>query len=154
MPFPLAIPLAISAFSSIFGAKKQADSAKDAAKLQAASADRAAGVARQVYLDQMRGMEPYAAAGRGAASTLGALMTAGVPFTPDRQQALANQHAAPPSWMTSAAPPAPSGGTLGSLAGMPASGGMVRLQAPDGSVRMVPGDQVGPLLARGARRVG
>lgn len=72
---PLLVGGGISLLSNIFGAKKQASAAKDAARLQSESANRAMALMNQAYA-------PYLAAGGQAASVLGGLMTPGVPYQP------------------------------------------------------------------------
>lgn len=78
---PLVLPaigLGINLLSNIFGAKKQASAAKDAAAMQAASADRAMGLMTQAYA-------PYLNAGASSMNVLSRLMTPGVPYAPPMQ---------------------------------------------------------------------
>jgi len=83
-----AIALGVSALSNIFGAKKQASAAKDAAAFQQAATQQAMRMMHQAYA-------PYLQAGSGAVNVLNRLMTPGVPYTPEMQ---AQDAMAPSPW--------------------------------------------------------
>lgn len=70
MPAVPFIPLAISAGTSIYKGIKEANAAKDAAKIQAQSADRAMGA-------QSQAMQPFLNLGGGSANTLAGMMQPG-----------------------------------------------------------------------------
>lgn len=84
MPLPaLALPAigaGINFLTGIFGAKKQSDAAKDAARLQAQAAQQAMAMMQQVY-------SPYVTAGGQSMNTLARLMTPGVPYSAPMQAA-------------------------------------------------------------------
>jgi hypothetical protein len=82
----LAIGGLINAGMGLFGAHKASSAAKDAAKIQQEGADKAMGVQRDVYNQQMMGMDPYANVGRQAMNTLGRLTSPGQPYTPQLQR--------------------------------------------------------------------
>ena len=92
IPTASKIGLGINALTSIFGARQQANAAKDAARIQAESADRAMAMMNRVY-------QPYLAAGGQSMTALGRLMAPGVPYTP-QQQALDVAQFYPPAPMT------------------------------------------------------
>jgi hypothetical protein len=77
MPAAVAVPLIIGAASAgaqAYGAKKQADAAKGAARDQQAAGDRALAANQAVYQDQRSMMAPYVQAGQSSASALGRLL--------------------------------------------------------------------------------
>ena len=92
IPTASKIGFGINALTSIFGARQQANAAKDAARIQAESADRAMAMMNRVY-------QPYLAAGGQSMTALGRLMAPGVPYTP-QQQALDVAQCYPPAPMT------------------------------------------------------
>lgn len=126
MPLPLAIPLAIaggSAILKLFGAKKSADAAKEAAKIQSASAQQALNLQQQLYGQSRADLDPYRQHGVQGLTALSALM--------------GHPQPAP-------SPPVPG------VPGQP--GALVLLRAPNGQTKQVPADQVNYYLARGATR--
>lgn len=95
MPAAVAVPLIAAGASTgaqLFGAHKAAGAAKDAARLQSQSADRAMAMMHQAY-------QPYLTAGGQGMNTLARLMTPGVPYNPMLQQQDAAQY-----WPTQGAP--------------------------------------------------
>jgi hypothetical protein len=161
MPVPLIIG-GISAAANLIGAKKSADAAKDAAKLQTAAVDKAQAFNQQAYNDQKAALQPYVEFGTNSLAGLQRQYGNGQPLinrfaptgmtnTGQASYALPNALAPTASGMTLAAmqqqaqqQPSPAA---------PMGGGSVKLQAPDGEVRDVPVHLAGPLMARGARRV-
>lgn len=73
----IAIAAGASAGASVASAKMQSNAAKNAAKTQAASADRANALAAEANRYQQSAMAPFAGAGTGAVNTLSQLL--GVP---------------------------------------------------------------------------
>lgn len=157
MPIPLAIPLAIaggSALLKLFGAKKSADAAKEAARIQAASAQQALNLQQQLYGQSRADLDPYRQHGVQGLTALSALMghpqPAPSPWVgPQVGQASPQQRGPLPPGAT------PTGyavnrGTVPGLPGGP--GSMVLLRAPNGQVKPVPAEQVDYYLARGATR--
>ena len=179
---PMWATLAIGTGLSLFGAKKQADTSKDAAAQQVAAANAAKAELRPIYDDSLARMEPYRQLGGQALGQLGALSgfpalsnpTGGpvaIPYarTPITQEQMNNM----PLPMMKPATPADMGGsqTLGSLAaglnpgstgggvssyGGPAQaqGGLIKMRAPDGEERDVPEAMASRLEQAGARRIG
>ena len=166
-------PIAIPAAAGIWAADSTASAAKDAAKTANAAADKAMaqnaslaadtrGVLDRNFQATQGAFNPYMAVGGAAAGTLGQLI--GLPAgtaAGGQPWAQAGQAAT-----SSAAPPATSGagvgaGTAGAAspqqvaagknAGtLASSAGLVRLKAPDGSVRAMPQAQAQYYLQRGA----
>lgn len=62
--------IAAGAGTSIYGATKAAGAQKDAAQTQAASADKALAIQKQMYEQQRTDLSPYRAAGQGAVGKL------------------------------------------------------------------------------------
>lgn len=80
---PLAIAgvgMGINALFNLLGARKQASAAEKASQLQAQSTNRAMGMMQQAYA-------PYLNAGAQSMGVLSRLMTPGVPYSPEMQQA-------------------------------------------------------------------
>lgn len=67
------IGAAVGAVTSIWGAKKKADAAKEAAKTQAASADKAMALERQMYEQNRADLSPWYNVGANAITTMGNL---------------------------------------------------------------------------------
>lgn len=147
----IGLGLAASAGTSLAAAKIQSNSAKNAAKTQQSATDKALGVQQQAN-------QPYMDLGKQAAARLASGQAMGQPYT---------QQFGGPGGSTGYQPFAQGrpmqapGGTLGGLGqpqgaqGPPApTGGMVRLQAPDGSVSTVPEAMAAQFEAKGARRIG
>lgn len=88
MAFWFLAPLAISAISSLVGAKKASDASKQAAATQNASAQQAMAYQQQMYGQAQNLYAPYLARGQQTSATLGRLM-------------------APPAGSRYAAPPPP-----------------------------------------------
>jgi len=137
-----AIAIGAGAASSIYAAKKGADTAKDAAKTQSAAAQQAIDLQKTQYQQARQDFNPYQQAGAGAVGRL-------------QQRA-----AAPPPAFT---PGQPSTFSLGNPQGMPQQGPpqpmqggpqqMVKIQSPDGEVRPIPANLVPMALQRGGRVV-
>lgn len=154
---------ALSAGANMVGAKKGADASKDAARIQSQSADRAMGVMRDVYGQQMGMVRPYVDAGT---QSLAAMMqrygNAGTAM-PGHQPGPAYVPMGPGGVRPPQVGPHPNLGagqqTMGSLASMrqpqPQGGGsqVVMMQSPDGDVRPVPAHMVAQVEARGGRRM-
>lgn len=168
----------------LWGAKKSADASKKAANQQVASSDQGLALQKDIYGQQVAGMQPYAQFGQQALGSLGSLMgfpalppatgrdQSGAPLGPitgnqgpinmgdPRVQALARGG--------SMIDPIQRGGTLGSAMGQssyrtpgqgtgptaPTSAPMVTLIAPTGEQGQFPSDQAEQFIQRGARRVG
>ena len=157
MPIPLAIPLAIaggSAILKLFGAKKSADAAKEAARIQAQSAQTALNLQQQLYGQSRADLDPYRQHGVQGLTALSALMghpqpAPSPPVGPQIGTVQPGQRGPLPPGAT------PTGyavnrGTVPGLPGGP--GSMVLLRAPNGQTKPVPADQVDYYLARGAMR--
>jgi hypothetical protein len=164
----IGIGLAASAGASLASAKIQSNAAKNAAKTQQQGTDRALAVQQQAN-------QPYMDLGKQAAARLASGQAMGQPY---RQQfggpGGSNGFQAfdqgrpmqgPPGTLAGLGqPPGPQGPPpqMGPPQGQPGpqmamqggGGGMVRLQAPDGSVSMVPEAMAQQFIAKGARRVG
>lgn len=158
MPAAIAIPLivgAVSAGASVYGAKKNADANKEASKTEAESADKALDFSKTVYNERKQQLTPYQEFGARSLGTLGDLLGIPAPKTnappmatdPNRIQ---SGQSFPASWVSGS----PLSGTPqtapgnGSPVGAP-SGGMVTIQAPDGSRRAVPSGLQTFYVARG-----
>lgn len=151
----LGIGLAASAGTQIVGAKIASNASKKAAKDQTAAVDRASGILDDTFSPYVnKGREVIGTLGRLTAAPAGSRFAAPDPTLP-RQMA--------PTAGTRPRMGAPNVGqaqprvTLGGMAPGPSGprhGGMVLMEAPDGSgVRPVPAEQVERFLAAGARRV-
>lgn len=173
MPIATATALAIagmgvSAGTQIYGAHKASSGSKKAAQIQTGAAEKA-----RVEIDQAKKVAddiyaPYVASGRSVANTLGRLVT---PGGGARYASPGPVTAPSPAPATGAVPrrslgmggraemgggPAPNEGlaprprTIGSMV---PRGGMVMMEAPDGSgARPVPESEVARFEAMGARR--
>ncbi len=64
------ISVGVSSATSIYGANKSANAAKDAAKTQEASGNKALALQEQQYKDQVQRQRPYAQAGENALAQL------------------------------------------------------------------------------------
>jgi hypothetical protein len=130
MPAAVAVPAIVGGATSLAQGIMGHHAASTAAKQQSAAADKAMAVSRDVYGQQMAGMQPYANVGGAANGLMGRLM------------------GAPAGARFASAGPAQAPG------GMPQGGGaMVHLQAPDGSVQAVPQQFAQAFIAKGARPV-
>jgi len=116
---------AIGAGASIYAAHKQAGGNKDAAKISAASDDKALAQAKDIYNTQRQDEAPYRQAGSGALNNLNYGL--GLPQ-------LAPQTGAP---NTPGGPQMP----------------MVRIKAPNGNIYSVPGTQAAEARANGGQLV-
>jgi len=138
MPFPIALAAIAggSALLKLFGAKKSADAAKQAAEVQGKATEQALALQQQMYGQSRADLAPYRQYGAGALAAGNQLM--GLP-TPAAEPAmmplsqLMQQRATP----TGTAVP---------------RGSLVLLRAPNGQTKQVPADQVDHYLARGATR--
>lgn len=154
-----------SAGASAVGGKMASSSAKNAAKVQTASVDKAQQFNEKAWQQQQAALAPYQQAGQSA---LGSLMTnyGGKP--------LQNSYAPPGQYGPPAAPSGGGGGPLAAAMGqqqpqgapgaqmpqgasMPPAGpqgGMVRVKAPTGEMAMMPENspQLQMALQRGAVR--
>ena len=79
MPAAIAIPAVISAAGSIGAAAIGSHAAKDAAKTQTDSADKALALQTRIYDENKSNLAPWVSQGQQAATTLGGLM--GLPAT-------------------------------------------------------------------------
>lgn len=162
-----------SMIANYFGARSASKASKDAAKLQAESADKALAFQQRMWEDTQRNQAPWLQAGTGAINTMANL--GGIPMMAPGSTSNTPPATAP---LASVAPPASSrplsGGAVGTAAGqvlgqmpmsaaVPRPGGMgapamtgnfVTLQAPDGSTQRVPQQFASAFEARGARRIG
>lgn len=147
---------AITGIANVVGAHKAAGAAKDAAKVQVASADKAQGVNQQVYNDQRALMQPYIQGGNDAFARL---MSAkfgtsgqGTPQggPPGGQFGQMSAMTGPPQPMPQAMPPQPPQAFGAAMGG---GGPLVKIQAPTGETKDVPREQVQHYLGLGARMV-
>lgn len=160
MPAAVAIPLIAGAGASVAGSAIQAHSAKNAAKTQAQSADKALAFNQRVYDDQMRMVNPYVQFGTQSLGNLGRM--AATPFSeqtngyvqaaqgggiPSFQQGMSN----PAQGLSLGSMGAPQGGPMAPQGG----GQMVRLRAPNGEMAQFPmgHPNIQRALAAGAQRV-
>lgn len=174
----LAIGGLASAGAGIAGAKMQSSAAKKAAETQQRAADQAMAVQRDVYRDQMAMNQPYVQVGQQAIGTLGRLLGApeGARFAAPALQP--QPIAIPGSGARMSSPGSRLGAVMPQMGQGPApmsgnpmpqgqntapqmsqqgpvfgGNGMIRLQAPDGSMGEVPAHLADQFIARGARRV-
>lgn len=150
--------VAASAATSVASAKIQSNAASAAAGTQSASADKALAVQQGVYNDQKAAQAPYQAIGTQA---LGRLQN----YQPSTAQFNPSNYAGGAPRQTPTAPQQPqapqmTGGQQQALGGQQApqqpqqqapSGGndpIVKLQAPDGSVRQFPQSQAQGVIQR------
>lgn len=157
---------AVAGGASVVGGKMASNSAKNAAKTQTASVDKAQQFNEKAWQQQQAALAPYQQAGQSA---LGSLMTrfGGKPlensYAPPGQFARPPQGAGP---LTAAmgspqGPPAAPGqpaASGGQPPGAPMPPGapsepMVLMAGPDGSQKQIPQSRVPDAMARGARRV-
>lgn len=138
MPAAVAIPLITSAATAgtqLIGAKMASNSAKNAAKTQEASANKAIDLQRQIYGQQEQRLSPFVSAGQQAVQSLGQLGQQRAPMFNAQQ---------------------PGGGftpqSLGQMGQKP-MGGMVNMRGPDGRVRPVPAHMVDQAKAMGGQIV-
>lgn len=164
----------ISAGVSTVNAARQAGAAKDAAKTQAASADQAIDLQRDIFNQRRADMAPYMGAGQSAVTTLAGAM--GLPIAPQAppmtgaagpvgpqrtrpEGAPVIGHAGPrpdgaagaQPMRTAMAPQAAQQQSASSFA--PGSGGSVRVQAPTGQIVMVPAERVEEAISNGGQVV-
>jgi hypothetical protein len=141
------IPAGVQTVASIFGAKSQADASREAAELQYKATQEALADAREQrkyeqaqYANYLGRLQPYLSLGTNSASTLQNLLGRS-PYTklanngpvPQYSQSPRPTPAVAPPPMAQAAPmaaPPPQGPP-------PMNTGGVKLQAPDGSVKMI-----------------
>lgn len=143
------------------GAKKQADAQEKAASLQAASAQEALDFTKGQKAKQEVAAAPYLAVGQQAVANLSGAVRPGpsgpppTPYStapggmPQGQQtgySTLSMAQSPSAYGFAPKVPAPAAG--------PAGGGMVTLQAPDGTTRSVPSNLVQSYISRGAKVVG
>lgn len=165
--------LGATAGASIYGATKSAGASTHAADIESAAAQQALDFTKAQKAKQEAAYAPYAAAGAQAASSLPGMvrpMPTGGPPAPYTSQFTATAPARPLSAMGAA--PAAVGPPPGMMppaqgmapAGPPQPGGvappavgqgqMVTMQAPDGTTRPIPKEQVQFYLQKGAKVVG
>jgi len=160
----------VEAAAHIFGAKKNSDAAKDAAKIQTQAVDKAQAFNERAYNDQKTAIQPYVDFGKSSLASLQQRYGGGQPLV-NRFAPTGMTTQGQPSFMPAANGPALSPMSLAGMqqmqaAGPPAGGapqafgpppmgggGTVKLQAPDGEIRDVPMHLADQLMARGARRV-
>lgn len=157
----LLIGSAVAGGTAVAGAKIQSNAAKNAAKAQQAGTDRALAVQQQQNA-------PYLQVGQQAAARLASGQAMGKPYTqqfggPGGSNGVqAFQPQGPPQQGTlgglgqqGQAPQMPQQGQMPPQAPQQQQGGgMVKLQAPDGSVSQVPEAMAQQFLQRGAKRIG
>jgi hypothetical protein len=164
----MALAGAISGGASLASAKMGSNAAKDAARIQSQSADKAAGMMNQAYA-------PYLQAGASSMGMLGRLTgapaaaryaseplppAAGMPMQPRPQRPPMPQGPISTGMgpqgpvMMGGRPPMPGGPPMWQPGGMNQMGQMVRLVSPDGEERDVPAYLADSYISRGARRVG
>lgn len=107
--------------ANVAGAKMASNSAKNAAKTQSAAADKALALNQQAWQQQQALQAPYQQAGRSAVNNLSALMTPGVPYTPQMQAQNAQMAQQP---MPGMMPPPPQGPPQGPPMGFQAQNPM------------------------------
>lgn len=148
MPAALLIGAGISAATGLIGANKQANAAKDAARTQSQSADRAIALQRDIYQSQLGLMQPYIHGGTQAFDSM--MRQYG-----DAGRPMANYQPMPSGLMQGRqgrAQPPMGGGLMG---GAPrAGGGQVKLQAPNGEVQIVPAAHAQHYIGLGAKPLG
>lgn len=134
--------------ASVAGAAIGSHAAGKAADTQAASADKALALEREMYQQAQQNYAPYLALG---SSTLPKLLSLAGSSTPNLGLPgnVANPYGSgTPSWASAFASPKSVGYGQTPAA---ASAGMVRMQAPTGEVQMVPASKRAMYEARGAR---
>ncbi len=134
---------AIGVAGNLAGTAIAANTSSSAADKQAAGVQAALDFEKQQYADLTGRLAPYVAAGTSSTDRMAQLL--GLPAR------AATTATAPPTRgpaLGNAPPPAPA------QPAAPASGGMVTLQAPDGSTKSVPADQVLHYQALGAKVLG
>ena len=148
--------IGVPAAAGIYGAKKTADAYSDAAKIEAETAEKALALEEEMYERRRADLTPYRIAGQGAAATLSNLMGIAQPnmgtvsARPPAGTPAAQEIPVPPSATPAPAVPgqaAPRGNLT------PPSSGATRMRAPDGTVRLIPPDQVQQALANGGQMV-
>lgn len=145
MPVGAAVGVgALAAGTGLVGAKMGSNASRDAARIQAQSADKAQGFNQQVFDYQKQITQPYIQNGQTSLSNLMAQHWGGTP----------EQYGMPPTGPRSVGGGMTAGAqrSLGGFAG-PQGGGMVQMRAPDGSVRPVPQQLVEKYRAKGAQVV-
>jgi len=172
--------IAASTAGSVYAAKKGASTAKEAAKTQSDSADKALDLQKSMYEQQQANLSPYRQVGQGSLQNLGNFQSfAGVPgqfgagVQSQYQHALSPGMGAPGAVSSGGQPGGPSappaivphvspadrGGIFhpqptGDTAVPRANGQMVQMRAPTGEVMPVPADQVAHYTERGAQVIG
>lgn len=166
MPAALAIPAiatvgaaAIGATASGIGAAKASNAAKEAARIQSASADKALAEQKRIFDLQRGDRAPYLAASTAALGNLGQLAGRNQYMALPAQQLGASS----PQMASSAMNPSNQVGTLDQLGNaspgpqMPQNGAMAQamgvFRAPDGETRSFPLSMEAQLIAKGAKRV-
>jgi hypothetical protein len=170
MPAAIAVPAIIGAAgvgASLYGASKASGASQEAARIQSQAANQAQAFNREVYQNQRQITNPYVQAGTESLARLMAQHW-GTPYqAPQGPQGSPPMQTQPGPMMPPNGPPqgslgamqqqgprlVGSGQSLGAMQQGP-QGGMVQMQAPDGSVQAVPQHVVAQLEQRGARRVG
>lgn len=138
----------LSAGTSVAAAKMGSSAAKNAAKTQAASADKAQGFNQQAFDYQKQITNPYIQNGQTSLANLMAQHWGGQPSQYGLPQPQAPQGGLHPGGALR--------GGLGNFAqpqppqGPPQGGGMVNMRGPDGSMRPVPQQLVQKYLSKGA----
>jgi len=159
---------ALSAGSNLFQAHMASSAANDAAKIQAASADKALALQEKMWQTQQQQMAPWVTQGQKAVTALGSLMGLGGVVTPTAPTAPENT--ATPTGNPTGSSPASRVGMRPRPIGSPITGpgspniplstamtarqsGYVTMRAPDGSVEDVPMQYREHYLAQGATLV-
>lgn len=141
------IPSLIGAGASLAGAKVASNASKNAARTQQQAGQQALQAQQQSYQQQRQDFAPYQQAGQQALGRLQGM--AGQPAAQPAVGQLGNgpmRQASPMGLIAQAA--APMGGMLSQ------GGGMVTVQAPDGSTRQMPQALAQQFVQKGARILG
>lgn len=161
----IAIGAGAAAAGSITAAKIGSNAASNAAATQSASADKAMGVQNQVYQDQKVAQAPYQQLGQQALGRLSGMAPSTASFNPQNyaqgapkpqmgSMASMGQQAPPPSMPQQqiqpmgqpAAAAAPGLMNAATQAMQGATGPMVSLRGPDGSVKQFPAGQADQII--------
>lgn len=165
---PLTIGIAALA-AKIFSARSQSNAAKDAARIQSQSADKALAFNRDLYADQRSMVAPYVTGGQTAFNNLMARYgNAGNPIpgyadpnarfgdATSLMHPLVSSSRPRPMGAPATGTAVPRGLSLGQMGSVPNQAGMaqpapmVTLRAPTGEVKAVPSHLAQQFIARGA----
>lgn len=162
------LPSVIAGGASVYGASKAAGAAEKGAETEAKAIEKGIDLEREMYRQDRKDLEPYRGLGSGAVGNLAYL--SGITLPPPEAAIQASQAAAP-AQMVTAAPKPPTSAlpgrgdiTVGRLApwanspkfqgaAMNQPRGLVRVRSPQGTVHLIPADQVSAAEASGGVRV-